>query len=76
MVVAGPLAVFGANVIKDTESDLIRAVFVDGQWRPLTSLDAIEAGVTHGLLSERYIPFEEAAGYIFTCWTGATRPQR
>lgn len=76
MVVAGPLAVLGVNVIKDAQSDLIRAVFVDGQWRPLTSLDAIEAGVAHGLLSERYIPFEEAAGYTFTCWTGATRPQR
>jgi hypothetical protein len=76
MVIAGPNAVLGVNVIKDTESELIRAVFVDGQWLPLTSLDAVEAGVAHGLLSERYIPFEEAAGYTFTCWTGATRPHQ
>jgi hypothetical protein len=66
MVIAGPNAVLGVNVIKDTESELIRAV----------SLDAVEAGVAHGLLSERYIPFEEAAGYTFTCWTGATRPHQ
>jgi hypothetical protein len=76
MVIAGPNAVVGVNVIKDTESELIRAVFVDGQWLPLTSLDAVEAGIAHGLLSERYIPFEEAAGYTFTCWTGASRPHQ
>jgi hypothetical protein len=75
MVVAGPLAVPGVNVIQDTESELIRTVLVDGRWLPLTSLDAIEAGVARGLLSERYIPFEEAAGYTFTCWTGGAGPK-
>jgi hypothetical protein len=49
---------------------------VDGQWLPLTSLDAIEAGIARGLLAERYIPFEEAAGYTFTCWTGGPGTQR
>jgi hypothetical protein len=76
MVVAGPLAVPGVNVIQDTESELIRTVLVDGRWLALTSLDAIEAGIARGLLAERYIPFEEAAGYTFTCWTGGSGPQR